>query len=190
MTWSPIFLSAWPGLPRLWCRGQIPALIIAIVFALFVNLALVSTFIWPQLLGSRFPVLIWPPLLLFWAISTLSSLRTVANWSELPPVAGPDDSLLSDQMFVAAQHLYLIGQWAGTEGAETKLVCLLDAFPRDIEARLMLATLFRHSRRLDEASEQLDTLLKFDESVNWKLEIDRERMFISEILAETAAETD
>ncbi len=185
MTWSPIVLCTWPGLPQLWCRGQIHALITAIVFAIIFNLALVSTFIWPDLLGSRFPVLIWPPILLFWAISSLNSLRTVADWNELAPVAGPDESLQSDQLFIAAQLLYLAGQW---EAAENKLVNLLVAFPRDIEARLMLATLFRHLRRLNEATEQLDTLLKFDESVNWKLEIEREQMFITEILAEAAAE--
>jgi cytochrome c-type biogenesis protein CcmH/NrfG len=39
----------------------------------------------------------------------------------------------------------------------------------------MLATLYRHTRRYDEAAKQLDRLDRLDEAVKWRWEIERER---------------
>jgi hypothetical protein len=50
---------------------------------------------------------------------------------------------------------------------------------RDLEARLMLATLLRHSGRVDEAKRQLDTLARFEGAGKWELEIQRERDLLS-----------
>jgi hypothetical protein len=47
----------------------------------------------------------------------------------------------------------------------------------------LLATLLRHSRRLNEAVEELNTIHKFDESVDWTFEIQREQKLI-ELIAE------
>ena len=60
--------------------------------------------------------------------------------------------------------------------------------PRDIESRLLLATLFRHSRRLDQATQQLNDMQRFDESLEWDFEIDRERQLIELIRRHEEAE--
>ena len=81
----------------------------------------------------------------------------------------------SHTLFNQAQREYLRGHW--TE-AESLLKRRLKLAERDIEARLLLATLFRHTERLDWASEQLLQLEKYDESVHWNFEIRRERELI------------
>ncbi|MCR4413284.1 MAG: tetratricopeptide repeat protein [Thermoguttaceae bacterium] len=59
--------------------------------------------------------------------------------------------------------------------AECLLSRILKRNPRDLEARLMLATLLRHTGRRDEAARQLDRLERFEGSGKWVLEISRER---------------
>jgi len=78
---------------------------------------------------------------------------------------------------------YLQGQWFE---AEKSLVQLLRQNPRDVEARLMIATLFRRTRRWDEALRQLDQLERLEASQAWALEIQRERALIEQVKAETA----
>ncbi|HOM17750.1 MAG TPA: hypothetical protein PK777_02195 [Thermoguttaceae bacterium] len=56
--------------------------------------------------------------------------------------------------------------------------------PRDVEARLMIATLFRHTRRWEEASRQLDQLERLEASRAWTLEIHRERERIRQAKAQ------
>ena len=85
--------------------------------------------------------------------------------------AGPADP------FGKAAEQYLKGNWFETECI---LAGLLRRDPRDVDAGLMLATLYRHTRRLDEAAERLDQLERLDEGVKWALEINRERRWLAE----------
>jgi len=77
---------------------------------------------------------------------------------------------------------YLQGQWFE---AEKRLIQLLRQNPRDVEARLMIATLFRHTRRWEEALRQLDQLERLEASQAWALEIQRERAVIEQAKTET-----
>ncbi len=95
-----------------------------------------------------------------------------------------DNPRQSDTLFIQAQREYLGGHW---EEAEMLLRRCLQTTPRDIEARLLLSTMLRHSRRLEEASEELTTILKFDESSNWIFEIRREERLL-ELISEIGAE--
>jgi single-stranded DNA-specific DHH superfamily exonuclease len=73
--------------------------------------------------------------------------------------------------------------------AECVLVGLLRCDPRDVDAGLMLATLFRHTGRLDEAARQLDSVERFDEAAKWIVEIDRERQWLAQAPEEPSVET-
>ena len=64
--------------------------------------------------------------------------------------------------------------------AEHVLEGLLRRNLRDVDARLMLATLLRHTGRLDEAAGQLDTLARFEGAGKWELEMRRERELLAE----------
>ena len=81
----------------------------------------------------------------------------------------------SATLFNQAQREYLKGHW---EETEILLNRRLAKQPRDVEARLLLATMFRRSLRLEESLEQLDVMQRFDESARWLFEINRERELI------------
>lgn len=196
MRWGQLLLCGWPGLAQLWLRGSYPALFWAIGFSILLNLALVSTFLWPALLGDTFPVIAWPILFCIWLGSTLISLRMIDELSVPPQMAaeqersGFSDEIvgktdndcqsdstgeISHTLFNRAQREYLRGHWSETESL---LKARLNQTERDIEASLLLATLYRREDRFDEALSQLTQIEKFDDSVHWRFEIDRERQLI------------
>ena len=196
MRWGQLLLCGWPGLAQLWLRGSYPALFWAIGFSILLNLALVSTFLWPALLGDTFPVIAWPILFCIWLGSTLISLRMIDELSVPPQMAaeqersGFSDEIvgktdndcqsdstgeISHTLFNRAQREYLKGHWSETESL---LKARLNQTERDIEASLLLATLYRRSNRFVEAAQQLEQIVKFDDSVHWSFEIDRERQSI------------
>jgi len=197
MRWGQYLLCGWPGLANLWLRGSWSALAFAIGFSIVVNLALVSTFVWPALLGETFPIAVWPMILFVWSISVMISGRMVPAWS-VPPVPSWElerdvrdekkaeettkdsadlDIHATHTLFNRAQTEYLKGHW--TE-AESLLRRRLATAERDVEARLMLATLLRRTRRMQPALEQLREMERFDESVHWEFEIRRERELLGD----------
>lgn len=196
MKWGQHILCGWPGLPQLWLRGSYPALVFAIGFSIILNLTLVSTFIWPALFGDIVPAIAWPIIFLVWLVTTWGAVQSVEDLSGLPKMSSEqersdfsaeksglisldDEAELAQQkshtLFNQAQREYLRGHW--TE-AESLLKRRLKLAERDIEARLLLATLYRHTKRLDAAREQLLQLDKYDESVHWQFEMRRERQLI------------
>ena len=180
MNRGPLILCGWPGLPGLWYRGNTASLLVAVGFSILLNLALVSSFLWPWSLGEIFPLVAWPVILLIWVTSALVTYKNLPDLMSVgtkPTLADPHQS---DTLFIQAQREYLGGHWAE---AEVLLKRCLVGSPRDIEARLLLATLLRHSRRLPEAVEELNNIHKYDESVNWIFEIHREQRLI-ELIAE------
>ena len=66
-----------------------------------------------------------------------------------------EEAASTEVLFREALSEYLQGSWFE---AETILGRLLHLYPRDVEARLLLATLLRHTRRYQEALDQLDRL--------------------------------
>jgi hypothetical protein len=59
----------------------------------------------------------------------------------------------------------------------------------DVEARLMLATLLRHTGRHQEAGEQLSRLNRMDGAERWTLEIARQRTRLAVQMREAAEMT-
>ena len=178
MNWGPVIMCSWPGLPGLWYRGQASSLLVAAGFSILFNLALVSTFLWPWSLGETFPLVTWPIILLIWMTSACVTYKSLPDLMSVAPIpTHPEDlsSISNDTLFIQAQSEYLKGHWPE---AESLLRRNLQTSSRDIEARLLLATLLRHNRRLDDASEELENLLKYDQSINWISEIRREQQLI------------
>jgi len=75
-------------------------------------------------------------------------------------------------LFREAQQRYLENDWVATEQL---LLKLLKQDARDIESRLMLATLWRHQGRGEEALRQLNRLERLEAASIWKHEIEAER---------------
>ncbi|QEG24082.1 tetratricopeptide repeat protein [Mariniblastus fucicola] len=178
MNWGPAILCCWPGLPGLWYRGRWSSLMLAITFAILLNLTIVASFIWTGIFNDdSFPAIAWPVLLLIWFSSVVIARRNLPDVMSLTkddrfPANDSEPEGAIDALFIEARREYLKGHW---NEAQSLLQRQLKHYPRDIESRLMLATLFRHTRQFDEATKQLNQVEKYDPAINWKNEIARER---------------
>src|SRR5690606_14428372 len=108
---------------------------------------------------------------------------TLANYRWWLRQADEPFERASPGLFQQALDDYLRGDWLA---AETGFVRLVAANRRDADALLMLATLYRHTRRHDEAHETLRRLERLEAAEKWRLEIETEK----QRLAEAAAEDD
>jgi hypothetical protein len=166
MPWA---IYAWPGLPQLWRQGQWQGLAAAVGFGVLLNLLLLASFVWVELLSSGWLRAGWLLALLVWS--------GAAGWSMWHGWGiAPRQVQSADAMFRTALGEYLQGNWFE---AEQILGRLLELRPRDAEGRLMLATLLRHNGRLKEALDQLARLELLSDARNWKQEIDTERQAIA-----------
>ncbi|MCH2180662.1 MAG: hypothetical protein MK108_01530 [Mariniblastus sp.] len=86
-----------------------------------------------------------------------------------------------DTLFNRAQGEYLKGNWLEVERI---LKGRLKHSDRDVESRLLLATLYRHTRRPELARAELESLKRFDESVHWDFEIRNEFERIGQLESE------
>lgn len=174
---APLITCLWPGLSQLWMRGDRSAMLLALGFSALLNLALVASFIWPQLLGLLPTTILWLVLGFCWVVAAWCSYRNLATLSA-PKQSSPTDN----HLFQQAQTEYLKGQWFE---AETLLNQILDLDPGDVDARLMLATLYRHTRQIQQARQQLGLLKGFEGSSKWEQEIQHEQQFLTRLENET-----
>ncbi len=173
------YLCLWPGLARLWLRGEWASLLLATGFSLLLNAAILATFVWPEWLGPGFAAAIWPVLGGVWLVSLWGCWRQRNELfgTSAEAVAEPagKDLAAYDRLFIEAQGEYLRGDW---DRARTLLERQLGRFPRDAASRLLLATLLRRSGRLDQAEEQLIVLGKLDQAAPWLHEIGSEQRLV------------
>jgi thioredoxin-like negative regulator of GroEL len=108
----------------------------------------------------------------FWLFWSIRSYRTMPELLRLS-VVSPDVG--GRGLFIQAQGEYLRGNWFE---AESLLKRLIQESGRDVEAHLLLATLYRRTRRYDEALARLDSLEQFDQATRWQWEIASERRLI------------
>jgi hypothetical protein len=161
----------WPGLPQLWWRGDLRAMMLAVLFAIVLNFALTATFVWPEMVSTGTLAAIWTGVITYWMIAVWTGMREVTRIRSR--------SVEQQQaLFLNAQMEYLKGHWLE---AETLLRELLGIDQHDGDARLMLASLLRHSDRAGEALIQLETLELSEAGGKWASEISRERQLASHI---------
>ncbi len=151
----------------------------AVGFTALANTLLLATLVYRdwmaanvQLTGYGLLVVIW---LLAWWESRADRRQDLADsladgHSETPPVDKQEEK--RDEWFREAQQCYLRGDWVA---AEQKLLKLLKQDARDVESRLMLATLWRHQGRGEEALRQLARLERLEAASEWQYEIGAER---------------
>lgn len=176
---TPIVMCCWPGLPRLWLCGDWMSLAIALAFGGVLNLLLVSACSRPEWLPWPVDVLVWLAVAVFWLVSFARAYR---HWPQLErPLHAVDDRGL----FLKAQSEYLQGHWFE---AETALNDLVQHSHRDVEARLMLATLYRHTKRFDAAINELDEIERFDGAAKWQSEVAAERQLVAQRIAQATTE--
>lgn len=159
--------AVWPGLLQAWVLGCWRALGLATAFAVALNLALVTTLVWP-----RWPAgapagltasVAWVLVLGLWVCGAFSLRRA---WSQLFPPRRLDPQI--DEWFREAQHAYLRGHWAE---AELLLKNIVQRRPSDAEARLLQASIERRTKRFAAARQTLQNLRDNAAAARWWLEI-------------------
>lgn len=172
MPWGWRLLCLWPGLARLWLRGDFQALGFAVFFSILLNLALVSSLIWPAYLGSRFLLVAWPLLAMVWLANAWLSWRWLPQRLQVGHKFAAPAELRVDTLFNQAQREYLRCHWAEAQGLLERRLRLR---PRDVESRLLLASVLRRVGRFQLAVKELELLEGLDEARAWSLELSRER---------------
>lgn len=164
--------AVWPGLARLWLRGEVGGLLTAVGFALLLNFALVTTFVWPQLLSRQLPpwlvpTMAWFGVVCFWVVGLRAGAQIAAAIAQATVPADAESTTLLRQ----AQLDYLKGHLIE---AETRLTTLLQRTPGDVEAWLLLASVQRRGRRPAEARQSLAKFAELSGSIVWSEEVQRE----------------
>ena len=160
-----VMTHLWPGFLQVWTRGRWQGLVHATAFGLLLNLALVATFIWPELLNKHIVVATWACIASVWVVSILRVRREISTFLPNKSAGEPEPGL-----FIRAQAEYLRGNWFEAESHFRRLTDDGD----DVEANLMLATLYRRTGRKDRAKRQLQILAQSPSASAWTFEIQRE----------------
>ncbi len=165
MRGRPVAVCLWPGLARLWYCGQWSALLAAVGFAAALNLLLLASFVWPELLSAPLVACGWLLLSVVWLAAGVAAYRG------LPRLCDP--TLVGDEgLFIRARDEYLQGHW---QEAESLLKQLLRHCRHDAEALLLLATLYRRTGRPAAARQRLRKLARLAGGRVWQQEIEQER---------------
>jgi hypothetical protein len=164
------WLCLWPGLRGLWVHGSYSSLLVALLFASLVQIVVLTSFVWPELIGASARAVVCLSVGSFWLVSGLVELSAVA--AERRRLAGRADV---EGLFRQAQREYLRGNWFQSEKV---LKQLIDVNSHDVDARLILAGLYRRADRLELAEEQLEILAGSPRAAKWEWEIGRERQLV------------
>jgi transcriptional antiterminator Rof (Rho-off) len=171
MRWARWITLVWPGLTQLWFSGTLWGLAVGCGFAWLVNLAVVSTFVWTELIGPWSRIGVWGLLVVVWAGSLSLSFRQLRLRDPAEIRAKAED------LFRRAQGEYLSGNWIG---AEQLLAEILRIDRQDVDARILLVSLLRRTGQLAEAADQLRRLEVTEGSEKWRSEIERERRLLEQ----------
>ena len=161
-------------------QGRWSFLTIALLFGFVLCGMVAANFYWSELSTGMLRWGTYVTLGVFWlALSSQSTrLEKHCNTLRLPPPPAKD-------MIPDAQQHYLQGNWFE---AECCLNILIQKNPWDIEAMLMLATLYRHKERYDESDNLLRELERLEDSARWKNEIRMEKRKLIAANAKTRVE--
>ncbi|MCU0959041.1 MAG: hypothetical protein MUF48_02955 [Pirellulaceae bacterium] len=165
----------WPGLPRLWRRGDARGLAVAVGFSALLNLAVWASLLRTDAAPRAWSLTVWAVLGVLWTTGCWREVRQ-RSWSGVAERARCEEDL-----FIRAQAEYLKGHWVESHDL---LARLIESNPLDIEAQLLLASVHRRTKRIDLSCKQLRQVRGLQESGPWRFEIGRELALLD---ARTAA---
>jgi tetratricopeptide (TPR) repeat protein len=178
MHWSRYLVCLWPGLPELWYRGRWGGLPAALFFTAALNFLLVARFIYPEWM---FPLLVR---IACWVAVAAWGMIALRQISQLGTLLQPRQARQTPDGFPRARDHYLRGNWPE---AEAGLNEALQIDPRDCQALLLLASIYRQSGRWEAASEALGQLARLETADGWALECQTERRKLDRAIAAATA---
>ncbi len=162
----------WPGLPQLWRQGSWAGLAAALSWALLANWLLAATLVWTEVAHPRLTQVGWAMLACTWIAGIVLAVRW--NWRITDRAGGQ----CGTDLLRKAQSEYLRGNWLV---AEAHLTDILASDSTDVEAQLMLVSLYRHTGRKSKAGEHLRWLERLTASRRWAHEIETEWRILNEM---------
>lgn len=171
MVRMPWVVYLWPGLASIHDRGSWFGLFVAFAFAIALNLLLATTLVWTEVepfIGYT-RITVWCVTVSMWG--TIS----VFGWMRRDTRKTIPHDTRGDDLMCEVQKYYLQRNWFE---AEKRLKRMIRRNPRDVDARLMLASVLRRSDRPEDAVLQLDRLDRLEGIDRWRWEIDRERRLL------------
>jgi len=141
-------------------------LAIALGFALLVDAFLIANFYWTALLTSGQRNVCLVALFGAWVVLTVAA---TFQKHRLASAMKPEQH---DQTFRQTICDYLRGDWFAVE---SQILPYLKKYPKDIEMLLLQATMYRHTKRYEEALLVLEKLQLFQDSQYWYAEIETEQ---------------
>jgi tetratricopeptide (TPR) repeat protein len=157
-----VALAIWPGLAQVWLGQEVLGLFLGACFALSLNLAIVSGWIWKEVFAPG-----WSDFLLVVAAAWwLASLAYTIWWIV---ICHPDRHRAEiDRLFREAQEAYLQGRW---RDSKRRLERILSWDETDADALLQLATLYQRTDQPDLARPALQQCLQLRQGEKWRWEI-------------------
>lgn len=142
--------------------GRWGHLIIALSFLFSFNMVILLNYHWIDCVPSGAKKWLVILLFAFWGVLSIVADMLSKKYENIMNYDTKGD------LFLQATTFYLKGNWFETECVIRKL---LRNNPGDVEARLLLATLYRHTDRFVEAENGLRELSRFDNAKIWHYEI-------------------
>jgi cytochrome c-type biogenesis protein CcmH/NrfG len=159
----------WPGLNRLWWRGEPAALAVAVAFAILLNLVIWASVDRSTTVPQAWVWVGWLVCLIFWGAGIWSAGRYDEKQTQRNAAQAQQDLLNR------AQAEYLRGSWSE---AQAILERQIRHNPDDVEAHLLLSSVFRRSGRVEQSRRRLEHASRLEGADRWRLEIQRERTFL------------
>ena len=160
----------YPGYSGIVQYGHRSFLAMALGFALLLDAFLIVNFYWTALITSSQRNILLVALFGMW----IALMVAAAYWKfRLDAIAKPEQQ---DETFRQTIHHYLRGDWFA---AESQILPYLKKYPKDIEMLLLQATMYRHTKRYEEALLVLDKLQLLQNSRHWFAEIESERSLLA-----------
>lgn len=164
-------INCWPGWREAWQHGSFRGMLIAWTFSTLLCLAWLATFLWPALMGTWERRFLWGVILC--AAITTVLLRAAQSLGR----ANKTIRGCPAQEFLKAQENYLLENYfeAETILAPFSKPSEVSDEELDIEAALLLATIYRRTHRFDLAIDLVDHLLRLERADGWHEELQQER---------------
>ncbi len=155
-------LSLWPGLPQIWSGQEVLGLILAALFAVMLNLAMVARFIWTESFAPGWPGFFMALVVCHW----LACLGYTLWWIWL---FHPERHRAEiDRLYLEATEAYLQGRWNESRRQFERILAMDET---DADALMQLGTLYVRSEQPALARRAFRQCLELEGGAKWRWEI-------------------
>jgi tetratricopeptide (TPR) repeat protein len=155
-------LSFWPGLPQIWAGQEVLGLILGALFAVTLNLAILSRTLWTELFAPGVTTFFTVLAVLSWLLSMVYTLWWIGTCH---PARYRDDI---DQLYRQALEHYLQGHWNDARKLYEEILALDET---DADALVQLGFIFLHTDQTGLARRAFRQCLELEGGAKWRWEI-------------------